>query len=59
MLYTYHNDIWNQAIQQRSGITNLVGDVIWNQHWCLECQLSALGYLQNAITRSQLPVIRN
>jgi hypothetical protein len=58
-LYTYHNDIWNQAIQQGSGITNLVGDVIWNQHWCLECQLSALGYLQNTITRSQLPVIRN
>lgn len=58
-LYTYHNDIWNQAIQQGSGITNLVGDIIWNQHWCLECQLSALGYLQNTVTRSQLPTIRN
>jgi hypothetical protein len=58
-LYTYHNDIWDQAIQQESGITNLVGDIIWNQHWCLECQLSAFGYMQNTITRSQLPVIRN
>jgi Glycosyl hydrolase family 26 len=57
--FTYNNNIWDQAIQEGSGITNLVGDVIWNQHWCLQCQLSALSYMQNTVTRSQLPLIRN
>ncbi len=52
---TYNNSIWSQAIQ--SGASNLVGTIVWNQHWCLECQLNALGYLQNNITRAQLPPI--
>jgi hypothetical protein len=52
---TYDNSIWSQAIQ--SGASNLVGTIVWNQHWCLQCQLNALGYLQNNITRAQLPPI--
>jgi len=58
-LYTYNNNIWDQAIQAGSGITHLVGTIIWNQTFCLDCQLSALSYMQNDINRSQLPVITN
>jgi hypothetical protein len=57
--FTYNNNIWVNAIQAGSGITNLVGAVIWCQNWCLDCQLSAAGLMSNTITRGQLPVITN
>jgi hypothetical protein len=34
-----------------------VGTVIFDQNFCLSCQLNALGYLQNTITRNQLPAL--
>lgn len=55
--FTTSNAIWSQAIQAGSGITNLVFAIDWNQNWALQNQLNAIGYLQNTITRSQLPPI--
>jgi len=55
--YTYDNSMWNQGLQ--SSASNLVGTNIWNQHWCLQCQLNASGYMNNTIALDDLPVITN
>jgi hypothetical protein len=51
-LYTYDNSIWDSGI--RAGASHLVGTVVFDQNFCLSCQLNALGYLQGTITRSHL-----
>lgn len=50
---TYDTSIFDQAVQ--SAASNLVGGMCWCQNYALPLQNHAQRYLQNTITRSQLP----
>lgn len=51
--FTYDTSIFDSAIQ--SACSNLVGAFCWTQNYTPSVQLNALRWLQNCVTRGQLP----